>query len=280
MSEGFFILAASLLPLSLGVFLSYRVFRIPDITTDGSFSLGGAVLIWALQAGLPMYLAITIAGITGAIAGLCTGGLYQKFKIPALLAGVLVMGALFSINLLITGRANLPIPETSEPGNSFGDPKSYLWFITGLSVLLFLLFYFFLKTDFGLAMRAAGSNGEAAQAQGIAVSMMQITGLCIANGLTAISGAMMVLSQGFWDINMGTGIIIAGMAAVMMAEAVAGKKHFFLHALLLLPCTLLYRWIIALVLSFGMEPVYVKLVTSILVTLIFGFTYFRNKEGA
>jgi putative ABC transport system permease protein len=277
MNETTLILAAALLPLSLGVFLSYRVFRIPDITTDGSFSLGGALYIWGVTIGLNSGVALLLSLTGGAISGAITGTLFQRLKIPALLAGILVMGALFSVNLLITGKANLTLPEPSPLHEMIGHDSNKNLLIGFISLGVFIMMILLLRSDFGLGLRAAGSNREAAAAQGIKINTMQNAGLALANGLTGVSGALMVLSQGFWDINMGTGIIIAGMAAVMIAEALSGRKGFFLHAFLLLPSTLLYRWIIAQVLSLGLEPVYVKLITSVMVISILALIHFKNK---
>lgn len=276
MNETTLILTAGFLPLSLGVFLSYRVFRIPDITTDGSFSLGGAVYIFSILAGVPWVLGLILSMISGALSGMLTGLLFQKLKIPALLSGILVMGALFSVNLIIVGKANLTLPEEYNEEGIFTN-SSY-WGIYLSSITVYLAIQFLLRSDFGLALRAAGSNRAAAAAQGIRVDFMQNAGLAMANGLTALSGALMVKGQGFWDINMGTGIIITGMAAVMIAEAPRAGRNFFLHAVLLLPSTLLYRWIIAQVLSLGLEPVYVKLVTSVMVIGILGFIHLRSKS--
>lgn len=279
MTETTLILAASLLPLSLGVFLSYRVFRIPDITTDGSFSLGGALFIWAVQSGISVWAGLLI-GFSGAcLAGMTTAFLFNRLKIPALLAGILVMGSLFSVNLIITGRANLPMLESAYA--EAYDERTFrsLMLTSIISLITFLFIQFMLRSDFGLALRAAGGNQEAATAQGIQVGFMQSMGLALANGLSGLSGALMVLSQGFWDINMGTGIIIAGMASVMIAEALSSGRGFFFHFMMLLPSTLLYRWLIAQVLSFGMEPVYVKLITSLLVISILALIHFRNRSG-
>jgi putative ABC transport system permease protein len=277
MNESTFILSAALLPLSLGVFMSYRVFRIPDITTDGSFSLGGALFVWSIMAGLQPILGILISVLGGALAGLVTGSMFHKLKIPALLAGILVTGALFSVNLLITGKANLPLVFCST-NYLFDIEKAKTVFIFAASLLVFLFMLYMLKSDFGLALRAAGSNQEASASQGIKVNKMRNVGLALANGMSALSGSLMVLSQGFWDINMGTGIIIAGMASVMIGESLSSRHGFFTHAILLPPSTLLYRFIIAQVLSFGLEPVYVKLLTSVMVALILWLTLVKKKN--
>lgn len=268
------ILALAFLPLSLGVYLSLKIYEVPDITTDGSFVLGactGAVLI---ESGVPPGLALPLVLITGFLAGICTGLIHTKMKVNALLSGIIVMTALFSVNLSILGKPNLSL---NAHEGLFGDPallneqpQNFL-LLCGIVLLLYLIFYFLLQTDYGLSMRATGSNETMAKAYGINTTANKISGLGIANGLSAMSGFLILQIQGFADVNMGIGIVIAGLASVMIADKLTPLNYRFSIALelgLLIIGTLLYRLIISMAVFSGIPSTYVKLLTSGLVLAV------------
>ncbi|MFM9027510.1 MAG: ABC transporter permease, partial [Bacteroidota bacterium] len=198
--------------LGMGIFISMRIFQIPDITTDGSFTLGGAVTAVLTTWLFPPSMILPVAFIAGAIAGALTGWIHTRLRINALLAGILVSTALYSVNLAIMGRSNIPLIGTPDIFQLVGNGNSD-WFtqlvVLGVFVLFMLLFMnHVLRSDFGLAMRATGNNEIMARSVGISTDRMKIIGLAIANGWIALSGYLITYVQGFADISMGIGIVI------------------------------------------------------------------------
>jgi putative ABC transport system permease protein len=269
--------------LGFGIYLSLRVFRIPDITTDGSYALGGVISAICLTAGLHPLLALLSAFTGGALAGSTSGLLHTRLKLNPLLAGILVMTALYSVNLLLLGRPNLPLMDirtffqlTAFTTGPLSELISILLFILIITGLLGLL----LRTDFGIALRATGNNEEMAAAMGISTPAMKITGLAMANGLTALSGSLITQYQGFADINMGIGIVVAGLGAVMIGETLAGdliRRSIFLHLVAILMGGIVFRLLLAFALSAGADPAYLRLITALLVLLILLAGNFRKK---
>lgn len=268
------LLGICFLPLSLGVYLSLKIYSVPDITTDGSFVLGACISAVLIESGYPPMLVLPIILAAGFVAGTFTGVIHTKLGVNALLSGIIVMTALYSINLAIMGKPNVALMNHQ---GMFGDP-SYLGdslknilLLVSLVTLFFMFFLFLLKTDYGLSMRATGSNELMARAYGINTNLNKITGLGFANGLSALSGFLMVQIQGFADINMGIGIVISGLASVMIADKITPKKIGFsisLELIFLVLGTLLYRAIISISLLSGIASVYIKLLTSILVLAV------------
>src|ERR1700750_120350 len=209
--------------IALGIYISMKIFNIPDITTDGSYTLGGVVTAIMLTRHLPGYLVLPAVIVAGGIAGAITGVIHTKLKINALLAGILVMTALYSVNLTLMGRSDLPLVGTSSIFTLLqivADPNQNTFIILSLFVLIItLLIGYLLKTDFGIAMRATGNSETMIRALGVNTDRMKIIGLALANALTAISGYLIAQFQGFSDISMGIGIVIVGLGSVIIAEA-------------------------------------------------------------
>src|ERR1700744_6583483 len=196
--------------IALGIYISMKIFNIPDITTDGSYTLGGVVTAVLLTHHLPAYIILPIVVVAGGIAGSLTGIIHTKLKINPLLAGILVMTALYSINLLILGRSNIPIgnyPNLFTIINISTNPNhNSFWILIVFVAVITLIIGYLLKTDFGIAMRATGNSESMIRALGVNTDAMKIIGLAIANALTAVSGYLITQFQGFADINMGLGI--------------------------------------------------------------------------
>jgi putative ABC transport system permease protein len=266
-----FLLGLAFVPLALGVFLSAKVFNIPDITTDGSFTLGAAVFAVFITKPIDPIIATLLVLPIGALAGALTGIIHTKFKVNALLSGILVMTALYSINLLIMQRSNIPLIGTAslfEQVNNTDFLVNNTFRALIIVVLIILTVIWLLSTDFGLTMRAAGNNETMIEAQGVNTNRIKIIGLAISNALVALSGCLVTQLQGFADINMGIGIVIAGLASVMMGEVISNRfKHSAVIApvLMVVFAAILFRLFIAFILSQGIEQVYVKLFTAILV---------------
>ena len=270
--------------LGFGIYISLRIFNIPDITTDGSYALGGVVTAICITSGMHPLYAMSIAAVAGALAGMCSGLIHTLLKVNALLAGILVMTALYSINLILLGRPNLPlidkptfftlIPFGSALSKSIFALLAFLIFIT-------ILLRYLLKSDFGIAMRATGNNEAMVRAMGVNVSSMKVIGLSIANALTALSGSLISQYQGFADINMGIGIVISGLGAVMMGEAVFGKiikRNIYLHLIAVATGCILFRLAIAGALSAGVDPNYLRLITSLIVLVIIALASAKKKQ--
>jgi putative ABC transport system permease protein len=217
-----------------------------------------------------------VSMFAGSIAGITTGIIHTKLKFNPLLAGILVMTALYSINLFILGRPNLPLLNYPTVFNLLPIQNQTLNSFIVLSMIVFsaiLFLNYILKTDFGIAMRATGNNETMVKAMGVNTDSMKITGLAIANALSSLSGSLITQYQGFADINMGIGIVISGLGAVMIGEtllkALRGNKIVF-HLLSVLVGCIVFRLILALALSIGIDPTLLKLITSLLVILIIG----------
>ena len=261
--------------LALGIFISMRIFNIPDITTDGSFTLGGAVTAILLSNHVALPFVIVIAFLSGAVAGSITGIIHTMLKVNALLAGILVMTALYSINLSIMGRSNIPLINLPTIFNSISfihdDLLQQLLVLASFSILLWILFTWILKTDFGLAMRATGNNEHMIRALGTNTDRMKIIGLALANGLTALSGFLITQIQGFADINMGIGIVILGLGSVMIGEIflkLFRVNKISIHLLGVIIGSIVFRLILAFALSIGIDALYLKLVVAVFVLIV------------
>ena len=217
--------------MALGVLISFRILDFPDLTADGSFPLGGAVAGVAIVAGLNPWLACAFGMMAGMMAGMMTAWLHVKLGILHLLAGILMMTALYSVNLRIMNAPNLPLLGQPTVFTPFVDGGNGFWVrvavVAGVVLLVKLALDWFFSTETGLAMRATGSNLRMAQAQGINTPWVIILGMAISNGLIALSGALFVQTQGFADVSMGIGTIVIGLAAVIIGEAVISAKRIF-----------------------------------------------------
>jgi putative ABC transport system permease protein len=276
-----FMLGLAFVPLALGIFLSAKVFNIPDITTDGSYTLGAAVFAVLITKPINPLIATLLVLPIGAIAGALTGIIHTKLKVNALLSGILVMTALYSINLLIMKRSNIPLIGTGsifEQVNNESFLSENLLKALVIVLIITLLLIWLLKTDFGLTMRAAGSNENMIEAQGVNPEKIKIIGLAISNALVAFSGCLVTQLQGFADINMGIGIVIAGLASVMMGESISNKfkrSSIIMPVCMVLVAAILFRLFIAFILAQGIEQVYVKLFTAALVLVFLTVSKFK-----
>jgi putative tryptophan/tyrosine transport system permease protein len=279
-------LALCLATMCLGVFISMKIFNIPDITTDGSYTLGAAVTAVLLSRHCPVLYVMLASMLMGSIAGMLTGFIHTRLKIDALLAGILVMTGLYSINLLILGRSNIPLIDTSSVFNSFtlfSNPV-YNNLVIGLIfiVVIGLILLFVLKSDFGIAMRATGSSETMTRAMGINNNRMKVIGLAIANALTALSGFLVAQYQNFTDINMGIGIVIVGLGSVLIANVL--KTWFKIKSIggqlvLVVFGSLIFQMVLALTLVSGADPNLLKLITACFVLLIVALPRIINKQA-
>lgn len=276
------ILGLCLSVMGLGIYMSMKIFNIPDITTDGSYTLGAVITSIFLLNNVSFFFIIPIVFFVGAVAGSITAFIHTKFKIDALLAGILTMTALYSINLIILGRSNQPLINTKNIFSiSIFENQIYNNLVLVLSVILILiiLLTYLLKTDFGIAMRATGNNAKMVRAFGVDDDKMKIYGLAIANALTAFSGFLVAQYQAFADINMGIGIVITGLGSVLIADAL--QKLLQLNSIvwqiiLVVVSSILFQLVLAFTLSIGVNPNLLKLITASFVLLIVGITRFRK----
>ncbi|WP_294725504.1 ABC transporter permease [uncultured Fusobacterium sp.] len=257
----------------LGVYLSYKILDFPDMTVDGSFPLGGAVASAILIKGGNPILALVVATLCGAIAGLITGMIHVKLKVTNLLAGIIVMTGLYSVNLRVMGKSNIPLFSVKHLFNGNMIP------IVTLVILLILAkitIDYLLKTKFGFALKALGDNETLVISLGIDEKKLKIYGLMIANSFVALSGAILAQYQGFADVGMGTGTIITGLASIIIGEAIFKKRSFISMSMTVILGTIIYRTIIAMSLKLGMNASDLKLITSILVV---GIIFLKEKKS-
>lgn len=278
--------------LALGIFISFRIFHFPDITADGSFTLGASVSAVMIVNGVNPLLATAIAFICGTIAGSITGILNTRFKINNLLAGILVMTALYSVNLRIMGKSNIPLLSDItlmtyaeyigrfvfgrlDSINLFGWQVNVCDFSILISALILIgifgvILYVFFRTNLGTAMRATGDNDQMIRALGVNVENMIILGLALSNGLIAISGALLAQYQGFADVQMGIGVIVWGLASVIIGEALVGSRLMGMIIIGAVMGSVLFRLLVAIALRMGLNPNDLKLITAafVLIALI------------
>ena len=269
--------------MALGVFLTFRVLDIADLSVEGTFPLGAAVAATLIDAGHSVWFAMLIALIAGCIGGTVTALLTTKLKIPALLSGILTMIGLYSVNLMIMGKANVPLLRAETvftlTENLFGVSSVVATLIVGLvaTVIVGAIMYWFFGTVLGTAIRATGCNPQMARAQGINTNVMVFLGLLISNGLVALSGALVAQSNGFADVGMGTGTIVIGLASVIIGEVLFGTRSFKNWLISVVLGSVVYRAVIAIVLELGMPPNDLKLFTAVLVAIALSLPLIKNK---
>ena len=273
--------------LSLGMLISFRMVRFTDITVDGSLTLGAAITAVLIVHGVSPWLATIIAIAAGAIAGMLTGILHTRFKIQMILAGILMMTALYSVNLRIMGRSNIPMlntPSFTSGSEAFikkiaggvSNINIFGWQVTVHDLTVFIIsllvcivvgivLYRFLLTHKGTALRAAGNNPQMVRAQGINNNRMVVSGLALSNGLVALSGSLLAQYQGFADVQMGIGMMVWGLASVIIGEALVGRRSIGLAITGTILGTILFRLLIAIALRWGLNPNDLKLITAIFV---------------
>ncbi len=258
--------------MALGVYISFRILDFADLTVDGSFTSGAATTAALIVAGVDPWLATGAAIVVGLAAGAVTGVLHAKGGINPLLAGILTQIALYSINLRIMGRANVPLLRAEtiitplRDAKLLGTPVSVLIFL-GLGALLTAALVWLLSTDFGLAMQATGDNQAMIRSLGVNTDRMKIIGLSLSNGLVALCGALIAQYQGFADIGMGIGLIVAGLASVIIGQAIFGQRTVVVAAAAVVVGSVIYRVVIQLALMIGFNPNDMKLISAVLVVV-------------
>jgi len=258
--------------MALGVYITFRVLNFPDLTVEGSFPLGAAVSATLIVTGVDPLLSILAAVACGMAAGLLTGFLHTKMRITGLLAGILSMTALYSINLRIMGRPNVPLLRQPTIFNSLSDwgfnhPMQALIVFAVVAVALKVLMDLFLATETGLAMRATGDNAAMIRSFGVSTDAMTNLGLALANGLVALAGALTAQYQGYADIGMGLGMIVVGLASVILGNALLRPSTVFRGTLGVLIGSILYRLAIFFALRAGFAPTDLRIVTAVIVIL-------------
>jgi putative ABC transport system permease protein len=262
--------------LAWGVYLAVRILRFADITPDGSFPLGAAVAAALLVQGVHPVLATLLAVLAGMAAGYLTAVLHTRLGVTDLLSGILVMTALYSVNLHVMGRSNISLLETETlvtrvqalvPATAgWPDDVGFGALFLVCMLVLGTLLAWYLKTDFGIAMRAVGDNPAMITAQGVDRRVMIELGLALANGLVAFSGALIAQYQGFADAAMGIGTLVAGMAAVILGETLRFKsRRLAVMVVMVAAGAVLFRFIVALALRVGLNPIDLKLMTALFV---------------
>ena len=259
----------------LGVYISFRILNFPDMTVDGTFPLGAAISAKLLTLGVNPYLTLLVALVAGAAAGAITGLIHVKLKVKDLLAGILVMTALYSVNLRVMGKSNIPL---FEEDNIFNTEYSMMITIVVLILISKFLLDYLLKTKFGFALKALGDNENLIVSLGLNEEKYKIYGLMIANAFVAFSGAVLAQYQGFADVGMGTGIIVIGLASIIIGDTLFGKRRRFAGTTIVIIGSILYRGVIAVTLSMGMDASDLKLITSVIVIVILWIQKQKDKR--
>lgn len=259
----------------LGVYISFRILNFPDMTVDGTFPLGAAISAKLLTLGVNPYLTLLVALVAGAVAGAITGLIHVKLKVKDLLAGILVMTALYSVNLRVMGKSNIPL---FEEDNIFNTEYSMMITIVVLILISKIILDYLLKTKFGFALKALGDNENLIVSLGLNEEKYKIYGLMIANAFVAFSGAILAQYQGFADVGMGTGIIVIGLASIIIGDTLFGKRRRLAGTTIVIIGSILYRGVIAVTLSMGMDASDLKLITSVIVIVILWIQKQKDKR--
>lgn len=280
--------------MALGVYITFKILDFADMTVDGSFALGGCVCALLIVRGVNPLLAVLVATVAGSIAGLVTGFLTTKFKIPGILAGILVQLALYSINLHVLGGPNQPLTRVHTTimdwiNKAFNLSEFFPYSATSVSSLItgiiftgaaIAILYWFFGTELGSAIRSTGDNAAMSRAQGINTDSMQILALMIANALVAMSGSLVMQQQRFGDVSMGIGTIVIGLASIIIGEVIFGKRFGFWWSLLSVVFgSVIYRLIIALVLQLGMKTQDLKLLSAVVVAIALSVPVLKQKTS-
>ena len=271
--------------MAIGVYLTFRILDVADLTVDGTLGLGGAVCIMCMISGMNVWLALLVAVLAGLATGLVTGLLHTFMGIPAILAGILTQLALYSINLKIMGKANQSINV-----DKYGLLISLRWvkefalhnpiiMVILVSAVVIAVLYWFFGTELGCAIRATGSNPAMSRAQGINTNFNIVLGLAVSNALVALSGALLSQYQGFADVGMGRGAIVIGLAAVIIGEAVFGRifHNFALKLVSVSIGAIIYYVVIQLVLTLGFDANLLKLLSASVVAVFLAVPYWKSK---
>jgi putative tryptophan/tyrosine transport system permease protein len=278
--------------LGLGVLITFRFFRFPDLTAEGSYPLGGAVVAALLVARVNPFLATGAAVLAGAAAGMTTALVHTKLRINNIIAGIIVMTAIYTVNLRVMGRANTSLLDTSSVFNEVvhsvramgmavrpGAASTIAITAAALAIVALMLRAFF-RTDLGLAVRATGENEGMIRSLGVDTDRMKIVGLALSNGVIALSGALVAQNHGFADIGMGIGVLVTGAAAVLIGEALFGDRTVGWWIVAAIVGVLIYRFLVALALRVGLQPTDLRLITAVLLLLALAVPRLRRPVGA
>ena len=272
--------------MAIGVYITFRILDIADLTVDGTLCTGGAVCIMLMQSGQNVWVAMAGALAAGMLAGMATGLLHTFMGIPAILAGILTQLGLYSVNLKIMGKANqainvdkfdLMVSLRYIKGVPFY--KNTILIVASVIVVLILILYWFFGTELGCSLRATGCNDRMARAQGINTDLNRVLGLMISNGLVAVSGALLGQYQGFADVNMGRGAIVIGLAAVIIGEAVFGRvfRNFGFRLLAVAFGSIIYYFVLQIVIWLGIDTDLLKLLSAAVVAVFLAIPYWKSR---
>ncbi len=272
--------------MAIGVYITFRILDIADLTVDGTLCTGGAVCIMLMQSGQNVWVSMALALIAGMLAGMATGLLHTFMGIPAILAGILTQLGLYSVNLKIMGKANqainvdkfdLLVSLRFIKGVPFY--KNTILLVTLMIVFLIVFLYWFFGTELGCSLRATGCNDKMARAQGINTDFNRVLGLMISNGLVALAGALLSQYQGFADINMGRGAIVIGLAAVIIGEAIFGKvfRNFGFRLLGVAFGSIIYYFVLQIVIWLGIDTDLLKLLSAVVVAVFLAIPTWKSR---
>ena len=258
--------------LGLGIFMTYRILNFPDMTTEGSFPLGGAVCVTAITTGVSPFVATLLGVGAGMLAGLVTGLLFTKGKIPLILAGILVMSGLNSVILFVMKSPNKSLlnqPKIQDVFQKMALPDYYDTIFLGISVLavVMILLLFFFNTSLGQAYIATGDNEEMARSIGIQTDRMKILGLVLSNGLIGLSGALIAQNDGYADVSKGTGVIVIGLASLIIGEVLFGELTFGERLMAIVVGSIIYQLLILLVIKLGFDTTYLKIFSAVILAI-------------
>ena len=271
--------------MAIGVYITFRILDVADLTVDGTMATGGAAFIMLTMAGVPLPLALLGSFLAGVLAGLVTGLFHTMCGIPAILAGILTQLALYSVNLRIMGQANRPV--SSRQYDLLVDRQSVrslsldnpILVVAVFVIAIIALLYWFFGTELGASLRSTGSNPNMSRAQGINTDFTKVLGLMLSNGLVALSSALLAQYQGFADVNMGRGAIVIGLAAVIIGEVIFGKlfHNFALKLLAVAVGSILYYLVYQVVIWLGLNTDDMKLITALIVALFLALPYWKSR---
>lgn len=258
--------------LGLGIFMTYRILNFPDMTTEGSFPLGGAVCVTAITSGIHPIVATILGVFAGMLAGLVTGLLFTKGKIPVILAGILVMSGLNSVILFVMKTPNLSLlhqPKIQDFFIRFDLPNYYDIIFLGFIFLFIIigLLLFFFNTNLGQAYIVTGDNEEMARSIGIKTDNMKILGLTLSNGVIALSGALIAQNDGYADVNKGTGVIVIGLASIIIGEVLFGELTFAERLVAIVVGSIIYQLLILVVIKLGFDTTYLKIFSAAILAI-------------
>lgn len=256
--------------IALGVMLPFRILALPDLTSEGTFPLGGAIAAALLASGFDPITSITCAFLFGAAAGATTALIHLFLKVPSLLAGIIVLTMLFSINIRVMGKPNTAIFDvetifTGLLGSDGGTPMTQFAILIVLLIAICGLLYWFLHTELGVSLRAVGANQTMARAQGLSTRHYIIGGLALAGALSALGGAIMAQYQSYADVAMGTGVLVVGLASTILGEAIVGRSSLLRQIAAPVVGALVYFQVVAVALAVGLKPSDLKLLTGLFV---------------